>query len=148
GEGGGADRQDHELLEVDVVVGVRNAVDDVHHRHRQRHVRLVDGGDVLTQRLLLRGGHGVGGGQRNAQQRVGAQAALVLGAVQVDQSAVQALLVGGVEAGQGLGDGAVDVGHRVLHALAQVAGLVAVAQLHRFLGAGGGAGRNRGAAEG
>ena len=32
------DRHDHELLQVDVVVGVRAAVDHVHHRHRQ-HVR-------------------------------------------------------------------------------------------------------------
>jgi hypothetical protein len=30
-----ADRYDHELLEVDVVVGVHPAIDDVHHRHRQ-----------------------------------------------------------------------------------------------------------------
>ena len=30
-----ADRQHHEFLQVDVVVGMRAAVDDVHHRHRQ-----------------------------------------------------------------------------------------------------------------
>ena len=30
-----ADRHDHELLEVDAAVGVRAAVQDVHHRHRQ-----------------------------------------------------------------------------------------------------------------
>src|SRR3954469_21639646 len=35
GEGGRAGGDDHELLEVDRVVGVRAAVDDVHHRHRQ-----------------------------------------------------------------------------------------------------------------
>ena len=29
------DRQDHEFLQVDVVVRVRAAIDDVHHRHRQ-----------------------------------------------------------------------------------------------------------------
>ena len=29
-----ADRDDHQLLQVEVVVGVRAAVDDVHHRHR------------------------------------------------------------------------------------------------------------------
>jgi hypothetical protein len=34
----GADGHDHELLEVDVVVGVRAAVDDVHQGHGQ-HVR-------------------------------------------------------------------------------------------------------------
>ena len=34
-----ADRQHHELLHVDIVVGMRAAVDDVHHRHRQRRPR-------------------------------------------------------------------------------------------------------------
>ena len=30
----GTDRQDHEFLQVDAVVGVHAAVDDVHHGHR------------------------------------------------------------------------------------------------------------------
>jgi len=33
-----AHRLDHELLDVDVVVRMRTAVDDVHHRHRKAHV--------------------------------------------------------------------------------------------------------------
>ena len=33
---GAVDRHDHEFLNVDWVVGVLTAVDDVHHRHRQR----------------------------------------------------------------------------------------------------------------
>jgi hypothetical protein len=32
-----ADRDDHELLQIQAVVGVRAAVDDVHHRHRHLH---------------------------------------------------------------------------------------------------------------
>ena len=35
GERARADRHHHELLEVDAAVGVRAAVEDVHHRHRQ-----------------------------------------------------------------------------------------------------------------
>ena len=31
-----ADRQDHEFLDVDRIVGMDAAIDDVHHRHRQR----------------------------------------------------------------------------------------------------------------
>ena len=31
-----ADRHDHEFLEVDAAVGVRAAVEDVHHRHGQQ----------------------------------------------------------------------------------------------------------------
>ena len=30
-----ADRHNHELLKIDVVVGMRATIDDVHHRHRQ-----------------------------------------------------------------------------------------------------------------
>ena len=33
---GGADRHDHEFLEVDRIVGMGAAVEDVHHRHRQQ----------------------------------------------------------------------------------------------------------------
>jgi len=36
GEGREADRHDHELLEIERIVGVGAAVDHVHHRHRQR----------------------------------------------------------------------------------------------------------------
>ncbi|MNM85499.1 hypothetical protein D3C81_976200 [compost metagenome] len=87
------------------------------------------------------------GGHGNTQQCVGAQAALVLGAIQIDQATVQAGLVGGLEALQCVGDGAVDVVDGLAHALAEVTGLVAVTQLHRLLGAGRCAGGNRGATE-
>jgi hypothetical protein len=40
----------------------------------------------------------VRGGHRNTQQCVGAEAALVLGAVEVDQATVEAGLVGGLDA--------------------------------------------------
>ena len=40
GERRRADGQDHEFLNVDAVVGVRAAVDDVHHRQRQHVVAL------------------------------------------------------------------------------------------------------------
>ena len=47
-----ADRRDHELLDVDVGVGVCAAVEDVHHRHRQQ-VR-VRPADIAEQRELAR----------------------------------------------------------------------------------------------
>ena len=43
-----ADRHDHEFLEVDAVVGVNAAVEDVHHRHRQQ-VR-IDAADIAIER--------------------------------------------------------------------------------------------------
>src|SRR5882757_1189831 len=44
----GADWQDHEFLEVDRVVGMHAAIDNVHHRHRQRPRR--SAADVTIQR--------------------------------------------------------------------------------------------------
>ena len=63
-----ADRQDHEFLDVDAVVGVRAAVDDVHHRHRQRR-RLAGAAEIAVQRLLLRRA------RRRAQSRATRRAA-------------------------------------------------------------------------
>jgi hypothetical protein len=54
----------------------------------------------------------------------------------------------GVQAQHGLGDFGVDVLHGLEHALAQVAALVAVAQLDGLAAAGGGARRHGGAAHG
>ena len=65
--------QDHELLDVDAVVGVRAAVDDVHHRHR--HHRLAAAARWRYSGSLRRGRGGVRVGQRHRQQRVGAEAA-------------------------------------------------------------------------
>ncbi len=141
GKRGHAHRHDHEFLEVHVRVGMRTAVEDVHHRHRQGgavfpRVGGHERGEVLVQRLAGRGGRRVGQGHRHAQDGVGAQAAEVRRAVQRDELGVDRALVGGL-ADQGLGDLAVHMGHRLLDALAQVAALVAVAQLERLARAGG-----------
>ena len=121
-----ADRDDHELLEVHVVVRVRAAVDDVHHRHRQDPGRVA--AQVAPQReVLLRGGR-TSVGERDAEDGVRAQAGLVLGPVELDQLGVEALLVGRVVAGDGLGDLAVDVADGLRDALAHV-GVAAVAEL-------------------
>ena len=43
GDARGADRHDHEFLEVDRIVGMHAAIDDVHHRHgQQRRARAAD----------------------------------------------------------------------------------------------------------
>ena len=107
GEARRADRHDHELLEVDRVVGVRAAVEHVHHRHRQ-HVRRL-AAEVAPQRQVLLGRRRPRGGERDAEDRVRAQARLVVGAVELDQLAVEPALVGRVVAGDRLGDLAVDV---------------------------------------
>src|SRR3954463_2130560 len=58
-ERGRAHRHDHELLEVDRVVGVRSAVDDVHHRNRQNARR--DPAHIAVERQAGALGRGLGG---------------------------------------------------------------------------------------
>ena len=105
-EGSGADRHEHELLEVDVVVGVGPAVDDVHHRDRE-HVG-VGAAHVPVQRQLELVGRGLGHGQRGAQDGVGPQPALVVGPVEGDELAVEPALVEGLEPHDRVADLAVD----------------------------------------
>ena len=143
GEARGADRREHELLHVDVGVGVRAAVEHVHERHRQ-HVR-VRTADVAVQRELGLVGGGLGRGERHAEDGVGPEAPLAVGAVERDQLVVEQALVGAVEADDGVGDLAVDVVDRGAHALAAVA-LAAVAQLVGLVRAGAGAARDDGPA--
>ena len=64
------------------------------------------------QRLALLGRGGVGGRERDGEDRVGAQARLVRRPVQVDERAIEAGLVDRVAATDGVGDLTVDVGHR------------------------------------
>ena len=141
-----AQGHDHELLHVNVVVGVRAAVDDVHHGGRQQ--AGADAAEIAEQRLAGVGRRGMGRGQRNAEDGVGPQLALVLGAVQVDHPPVQRGLIQGVHAGQFVGQDVVDVVDRLQHALAQVKRLVAVAKFQGLVNARARAAGNRRAAEG
>ena len=106
-EGLGADRRDHELLDVDVGVGVAAAVEDVHHRHRQ-HVG-VRAADVAEQRQVGGVGGGAGHGERDAEDGVGADLLLVGAAVDGEHLGVDEALLAGVEAEQ-LGAELVDDG--------------------------------------
>ena len=123
----GADRRDHELLDVDAGVRVRATVEDVHHRHRQ-HVR-VGPADVAEQRQAGRVGPRPGHRQRDAQDGVGAELGLVVGAVQVEHRGVHQPLLAGVETEQRRADVVQHGQHGLLHALAAVASRVVVAPL-------------------
>ena len=87
GEAGRPHGHHHELLEVHLVVRVRAAVQHVHHRHGQHVGRLA--AEVAPQRRAGLGRRGLGRGERHAQDRVGAQPALVRGAVELDHGGVQ-----------------------------------------------------------
>ncbi len=125
----GADRDDDELLEVEIVGGVLAAVDQVDQRHRE-HVR------VRVERPVERDPGSLGprpcSRQRDAQESVGAEARLVGSAVELDQRVVEAALLGQRRADEGVADLAGDVANRVqdaeaaeaVAAVAQLAGLV------------------------
>jgi hypothetical protein len=106
-----ADRQDHEFLDVEAVVGVRAAVDDVHHRHRHHRLALAPEGwrRAAEQRLPGLVGRGMRIGERHRQQRVGAQPRLVVGAVEFDHARIEAGLIARLAADERLAQQRVDV---------------------------------------
>ncbi|MCY1213113.1 hypothetical protein D9M72_248750 [compost metagenome] len=131
GEAWRANRQDHELLHIDAVVGMRTTVDDIHHRQRQA-VLWPAGANRTVQRQAGRSRCRLGAGQRNGQQRVGAKARLLWRSIEADQAGIHLGLVRGVQAVERSRDIDVDVLHRLLHPLAEIASLVAVTQFQRF----------------
>ena len=134
GEGLGAGGDDHELLEVEPVLGVRAAVDDVHERHRQR-PRAVAAEPAVQRSARVCGGR-LRGGERAAEDRVRTEPALVRRSVELDQQVVERALIVRVDAGERARDLAVDVRDRFQHALAEVRRGVAVAQLDGLVLAG------------
>ncbi len=136
---------DHELLECDGGIGVRTAVDDVHHRHGQR--LGIRAADVTVEGHAEVVGRSACHGQRNAQNGVGTEVRLGFGAVELDHRRVDAHLIGHVHADDCGSDHLVHVLHGLLHALAQVTALVAVAEFERLVLTGRCAARHGGAAE-
>ena len=126
-EGGSGDRHDHKLLNLHVVGGVGAAVENVHHRHGQ--LLGVDTADIVVQAGPQALSGSLGTGQRGAEDGVGPQAALVGGAVQVNEHLVDGNLIQHIGTDQGLGDLSIYVLNRGLNTFAHVAALVAVAQL-------------------
>ena len=145
GKRGRADGHDHEFLEVDVVVGVRSAVEDVHHGRGQS----VGAGaaEVAIERQAVLRRRGASGRHRDGENRVRAQAGLGLGAVEFDHFLVEAALVGGIPVRQCVGDLAVHVLHGLENTFAQEARFVSVAQFDGLVLSGGGAAGDDGAAD-
>ena len=139
-EAAGAHRHNHELLDLNIVGGMGAAVENVHHGHGQS--LGVDAADIVVEAGAQGLGGGLGAGQGRAQDGVGAQALLVGGAVQIDEGLVDGDLIQDVHAHQALGNLGIHVRDGLLHALAQVAALVAVAELAGLIDAGGSAGGN------
>ena len=144
GEGVEAARDDHELLDVDRVVGVGAAVQDVEHGYRQQ--RGGRAAEIGVERQAGEVGRRLGHRQRHAENGVGAEPALAGGAVELDESAVDEHLVPRVHALDGAGDLVMDVVDRLGNALAEET-VAAVAQLQGLARAGGRAGRHHGATQ-
>ena len=139
-------RDDHELLEIERVRRVRASVDDVQHRHRQ-HVRLGAAHPAVERDACVRR-RGLGGRKRRTEDRIRAEAGLVLGAVERDESSVDRALVGRVEAEECRPDLVAHVPDRLADALAEILLRIAVAELDRLEAAGRGARGNRSPADG
>ncbi len=140
----GPEGRDHELLDVDVVVGVAAAVEDVHHRHGED---LADGApDVAVKRQARLHGRGLGDGEADPEDGVGAQAALLGVPSRSIRIASTASWFAGVEARAGPRRSRRSRCRRPSHTLAEVAGRIAVAQLDGLVGAGRRAGGHDGRA--
>ena len=90
----GPHRDDHELLQVEIVVGVCAAIDHIHHGNRKRHGATAAKVSVEGQAGLL--GCRTGRRHGDCQHGIGPQTRFVLGAIEVDEGAVDKGLLGGV----------------------------------------------------
>ena len=117
-----------------------SAVEDVHHGHGKTPRRW--SAQVPVERQASGGGGGFGTGKRYAQDGIGTKASLVRGSVEGDHCIVDADLICRPHTNEGGGDLVVDVVDGLERALAEVAGLIAIAQLHGFVHAGRRTGRH------
>ncbi len=140
----GADRHDHEFLDVDRIIRVDAAIDDVHHRHRQG--AREDAADIAVKRLREFRCRRLGASKADAERGIGTEPSLVRRAVEVDEQPVDGDLLFDIEAGERIENLAIDRIDCLQDALAAVTGLVAVTQLDRLMRAGGRAGWYRGTA--
>ena len=133
-----ANRLNHEFLNVDVVVSVLAAVDDVHHRqwHREFAWGAVQLSDVLIQRHTFRSCSRFSRCQGNRQNGVSAELGFVLSTVQVDHDLVDVSLVFGIFAQYCLSDRAVYCSNGFQYAFTQETRLVTVTQFQCFTGTG------------
>ena len=92
GEGFRADRHDHEFLNIDVVIRVHAAVQNIHHRHG--HFAGVDAAEIAIERQMASGRAGACHRHGNAQGRVRAEFALIVRTVQTAHDRIDQNLLG------------------------------------------------------
>ena len=127
-----AERHDHKLLHVGGLPGgMRAAVQNVHHRHRQDVG--VDTAQIAIEGQAERVRRRFRHSQADAQDGIRSQLGLVRRPVQGEQLGVDRLLLHRVPAKEGVRDRAVDVGDGLGDTFAEIALLVAIPQLERFV---------------
>ena len=140
GEAARAHGHHHEVLDVDPPPRVRAPAEDLDLGQRQK--RRLFAQQVPPQRLPGGAGGRVQRRHRDRDARVAAQPALVGGAVEVDQDAVEAGLIARVEAAEGGVDDIADLPD-CARDVVSAEGVAAVAQIEGLAAAGGGAGGGR-----
>ena len=143
-EGRSAERNDHEFLQIEVVIRVSAAVDHVHHRDGERHSARA--AEVAVERKTGLFSRGAGNRHGNGENRVRAEAALVLRAIELNHRAVDVALIRRLNPEHRVRDVFVHVTDGLKHTLAAETLRILVAELDRFADAGRRAGRNRRAA--
>ena len=138
----GAEGNDHELLQVDGIVGVRAAIQNIHHGHGQQPRACAS--QIAIERRAPGCRCRARGGQRNGQDRIGAQTALIRRAIEIDHDAIDGGLLRGFVPVKRRGDFLAYVSDRIANALAEIARLIAIAQLDGFMLAGRSAGGHGG----
>ncbi len=123
----GADRHNHEFLNVNGVGRVRAAVEYVHHRNGQTRCRTAADKTVKRNIKCLRSRFRRGNGNR--ENCVCAELGFVIRAVCVEHNFVYFVSIESVNAFKRFVDNGIYVGNRFGYALAAVTRLVAVAQL-------------------
>jgi len=126
-EGAGPERNDHEFLHVQRVLGMGSAVDDVHHRHGQ--LPCPDPTQIPIERKVLEICGRPSDRHRNGEDRIRPEFALVVGAVEPYHRVVDEGLIYDVESLQLRRNDFVNVLDRRQYALALEPGLVSVPQL-------------------
>src|SRR5262249_19757551 len=128
-------RDNHKFLEIDRVISMYTAIDNIHHWHRERARRGAP--DIAIKRDIPGRSRGFGNCQRDAKDSVGAQPTFVWCAVESNQRFVYLGLGLAVYAAKRIEDLAVNGIYGPTHALAPISRLVTVAQLNCLMCAGG-----------
>ena len=121
---------DHEFLDIQIVVRMSPTIEHVHHRHRQYVGRCSS--QVAIQGQIRFGSGGSGGCHAYGKNGVRSQPALAVGPVKLDQKAIQTHLIGPVPANDLGSNDLIDILNRLEHSFPEISRGVPVAQLERF----------------